>query len=153
MSTERNRWHILETYKQVFHTYSGLFIDFLSRLILVWLLLRLLVASLSDNIQQDSRDLTSLTSSSDSLPNSTGLDDTALSTRSKSRKRRGVKSPKQLSKLRWWWLENLQVQAWVLLVDALCGDCLSREANEGLHQAGYLSFRARSATSQKGFLC
>ena len=46
----------------------------------------------------------------------------------------------------------MQVQAWVLLVDALCGDCLSREANEGLHQAGYLSFRARSATSQKGFL-
>ena len=46
----------------------------------------------------------------------------------------------------------LQFQAWVLLVDALYGGCLSREANEGLHQVGYLSFRVGSVTNQKGFL-
>ena len=49
-------------------------------------------------------------------------------------------------------MSYLQFQAWVLLVGALYGGSLSREANEGLHQVGYLSFRVRSATSQKGFL-
>ena len=40
----------------------------------------------------------------------------------------------------------------VLLVDPLDGGCLAGEANEGLHQVGYLSFRVKSMTSQKGFL-
>ena len=31
----------------------------------------------------------------------------------------------------------------MLLVDPLDGGCLAREANEDLHQAGYLSFREK----------
>ena len=49
-------------------------------------------------------------------------------------------------------MSYLQFQAWVLLVGALYGGSLSREANEGLHQVGYLSFRVGSVTNQKGFL-
>ena len=49
-------------------------------------------------------------------------------------------------------MSYLQFQAWVLLVGALYGGSLSREANEGLHQVGYLSFREDQRPVKKGSL-